>query len=446
MPVLTPAKKLIYALGNLSGNGILSTLSLVYLPFFLLEVVGLRPALAGLVPLVGRVVDAFTDPLMGRFSDAVAIRGERRRPYFLIACVPLAVSFTMMWWSLETQVQWVLFLYHAAAYSLLSTVLTVLLIPYLALVPEMARDYDERTSLQTYLNGAAIFGVMAALAMRPLAGMLGEGAEGFSRAAAVFGIVAAACWLAVHGVSFERPEYSGRAVKMGVVEGLRSVYAHRTFRQLTAIYLSGRISIDMVGAMLLPFFTYWIGRSEDFELVMLAFLVVVIGSLPFWLKFSQGRDKATVFVIGSVWWLLMQCLLFAAQPDWPRWMFFVVTPMLAVGYAAVDLMPWAMLGDVIDEDDLNTGERREGLYNGVFTFLRKLAGALAVFVAFLLLDLAGFRVDGTQSQNSLLAVRAMASFGPAFFLAVGIWFTLGYPLTRARHNEIISRLTDRAEP
>ncbi len=213
MQVLTTAKKLVYSLGNLSASGVLATLQLVYLPYFLLEVVGLRPALAALVPLVGRFVDAVTDPLMGKLSDTVRIRGERRRPYFLIACVPLSMSFTLLWLPVPTQEQWVLFAYHAAAYSLLSIALTVALIPYLALVPEMATDYDERTSMQSYLNGASILGIMLALALRPLAAYMGDGVDGYTRAAGIMGVFAAACWLAVHRASFERRSYSARSLR-----------------------------------------------------------------------------------------------------------------------------------------------------------------------------------------------------------------------------------------
>jgi Na+/melibiose symporter-like transporter len=133
----------------LSANSALSSLTLVYVSYFLLEVVGLRPALAGLVPLIGRVVDAVTDPMMGRISDHYRIRGERRRPYFLIASLPYALSFAMLWFQLDTDSQWLQFFYYAVAYSVMSTSLTVLVIPYLALVPEMAIDYDERTSCDT---------------------------------------------------------------------------------------------------------------------------------------------------------------------------------------------------------------------------------------------------------------------------------------------------------
>ena len=72
--------------------------------------------------------------------------------------------------------------------------------------------------------------------------------------------------------------------------------------------------------------------------------------------------------------------LVIVDPGWPPWVIYLFVPLVGVGYAIVDLMPWSMVGEVIDEDELRRGERREGVYNGVFTFLRKLGGAVAVAI------------------------------------------------------------------
>ena len=118
---------------------------------------------------------------------------------------------------------------------------------------------------------------------------------------------------------------------------------------------------------------------------------------------------------------------------------------MGIGFAAVDLMPWSMVGDVIDEDDLSCGERREGLYNGLFTFLRKLGGAVAVSIVLLALDFAGFRKDGPQSDEVMITIRALTSVVPFVFVAVSGWLALGYPLTRTRHGRILAGIRQRDE-
>jgi Na+/melibiose symporter-like transporter len=106
-------------------------------------------------------------------------------------------------------------------------------------------------------------------------------------------------------------------------------------------------------------------------------------------------------------------------------------------------MPWSMVGEVIDEDDLSTGERREGLYNGVFMFIRKLGGALGVFLVLSILDLAGYTKAETQSETARQAIRWMTAVAPAFFLGVGILLARGYPLTRQAHETILRALDER---
>jgi sugar (glycoside-pentoside-hexuronide) transporter len=443
-PRLGPGRNSVYALGDFTVNTALTSLSMVYVGFFLVQVAGLRPELAVTVQLVGRLVDAFTDPAMGRISDRIRWRWGRRRPFFLMAALPFGASFALLWWDVPLESQGASFAYYTSVYVAMSLSMTVLSVPYLALQPEMARGYDARTSLNTYRNIGSIFGVFAAIAIRPVAEALGgDEAAGFARAGIAFGVMLAVPWLAVWCATWERPEFQVRPASASVLESARALSQNRSFRRLTGLYLCGRTSMDLVGAMLILYFTFWIGRSSDFELTMLIFLTTVVLVLPIWLRISRSTEKTTVFIIGSVWWMVCQGLILATQPDWPRWILFVFVPLAAIGYAVVDLIPWAMLGEVVDEDDLEHGERREGLYNGVFMFVRKLAGSAAVWLAFVFLGWLGYQKGDTQNEATVAAIRWMTSIGPACFLALGILFARGYPLTRQRHAEIVTALAAR---
>jgi Na+/melibiose symporter-like transporter len=99
-----------------------------------------------------------------------------------------------------------------------------------------------------------------------------------------------------------------------------------------------------------------------------------------------------------------------------------------------------MLGEIADEDELASEERREGIYNGLFTFLRKLAGALAVFAALSILDFAGLQPGGAQSPATLWTIRLLTSVAPAICLAFAVVWARGYPLTRARHEAVVAEL------
>jgi len=444
-PRFVPSRKAVFGLGDFTINAVLTSLSLLYVTHFLLVVAGLRPELAGLVPLVGRVVDAFTDPAMGRLSDRCTWKWGRRRPFFLLGAIPFGASFGALWVHVPADSQLAMFAYYTTVYIVMSVSMTVLAVPYLALQPEMALGYDARTSLNAWRNAGSILGVFAAICVRPVANAFGGGSEGFAAAGALYGLIVAAPWLAIWGATWERPDFQARPADTPFLEGVKIAAANANFRRLVGMYLCGRVAMDLVGAMLILYFTLWIWRTEDFEPTMGIFFVVVLASLPLWVRFAQGLEKVTVFVIGSLWWAASLVFILLVQPDWPRWVMILAAPIGAIGYAVMDLMPWSMLGEVVDEDEIETGERREGIFYGLFMFLRKLAGALAVFLAVSLLGALGYAQYGPQSAATLTAVRWLTSMGPAAFLLLSAWFARGYAIDRKRHAEILERLARRGE-
>jgi len=442
---LSAFRKTVYGLGDHTVNLVLSAASLLYLAF-LTEFGGLRPALAGIVILIAHAIDAVTGPLMGRLSDLTRSRFGRRRGYFLLGAAPFGVAFALMWATPPLASEGARFAFYLAVYGIVSLGMTCVSVPYLALIPEMAIDYDERNSLNTYRTIAAVLGTFAAVGMKELADAFGGDAAGWQTSAWIAGAWIALPWLAVWAVSFERPDFA-RPAQLGFVEGARLLLRHGSYRKLVGLYLYARIAVDLIGAMFLLYFSYWIGRESDFSVTLSLFLVLVVLALPVWLRVAQRADKRTVFVAGTLWWALIQVGIWFAQPDWPRWSLFLITGLAAIGYAVADLMPWSMLGEVIDEDELATGERREGVYVGFFMFLRKLGGGIGVALIGFALDLCGF--DGAlpreqQTAIALEAIRVSTSLVPAVFLLLAVWVARGYPLDRAAHERIVAAIAQRA--
>lgn len=442
-PRLNVGRKLVYGCGDFTVNTVLSTLSLVYVTYYLTQVVGLRAELAGTVQLVGRIVDAISDPAMGRFSDSRNWRWGRRRPFLLLGALPFGICFALLWVEIPDASQWSMFAYYSAVYVGMSLSTTMLSIPYLSLQPEMALGYDARTSLNTYRGIGAVLGVFAAVSFRPIANSFAEGAAGYALAGLLFGGIVALPWFAVFAATWERPDLRPKGEPLSIRQALQSISRHRSFQRLVALYLFGRVAIDLASAMMILYFSYVIGRSGDFEYAMLLMLGAVVLSMPVWLRVSRRYDKAPLFVVGTLWWASMQLTLLFAQPDWPRWLLLVIAPAMGIGYAAVDLIPWAMVGEVVDEDDLTHGERREGLYYGFFTFLRKLTGTAAVWMALGLLSYLGYSQGAMQNEATRQGIRLLASVGPVVFLLLAAAFARNYPLDRARHAQILAALAAR---
>jgi sugar (glycoside-pentoside-hexuronide) transporter len=441
-PSLTLGTKLGFALGDHTVNISLAAVSLYYL-FFLTEVAGLRPSLAALVVLAGRAVDAFTDPAMGRISDLTRSRLGRRRPYFLAGALPFGLSFALLWQDLGAGSETARFLLYAGAYVLHTLSSTVVAVPYMALLPELARDYVERTEMNVFRYAAAVIGVLlAAGGLRPLAEAFGGGSAGYGWAGALLGAWLVIPWIVVYRVTWERPDYT-RPTEMSFLDGLKLAARHQSYRRLVALFLFARIPVDLVGAMLIFYFQYWLGRPDDFAPTMTVLFVFVFASLPFWMRVSRRADKRTVFILGVGWWAFVQLGFLLLGPDSPRWMVFALVAAAGLGYGIADLMPWSMLGDVIDEDDLESGERREGVYSGLFTFLRKLGGATGVAIGGFALELSGFVRGEAQSAAALSAIRVLTAIVPAAFLLLAAAVARTYPLDRARHADILRRLDAR---
>jgi sugar (glycoside-pentoside-hexuronide) transporter len=443
-PRLTRTRKAVFALGDHTVNIVLSAASLLYL-FFLTNVAGMRPALAAAVVWVARAVDAFTDPTMGRISDLTRIRGERRRPYFLLGALPFGIFFALMWQVPESMGQTGLFVYYATVYVGVSLSMTCVSVPYLALIPEMATGYDERTSLNTYRGAAAVLGTLAAVVMKLVVERMGGTPGAWEIVAVGMAVWLVLPWIFVFAVSFERPGYQ-RESQIGFREGARILARHRNYRVLTGFYILARIAVDLIGAMFIYYFAVWLRREEDFVPTMGTFLVLVVACLPVWRKIAEHRDKKDIFIVGCAWWLVVQLVIVVGSPEWPRWTMVAIASLAAIGYAVADLMPWAMLGDVVDEDEVATGERREGMYVGFFMFIRKLGGATAVAAIGVALDLVGY--DGKlpaadQPDAAVTAVRILTGLVPAIFLALAIKVAMGYSLTRDAHQQILDAIKAR---
>jgi glycoside/pentoside/hexuronide:cation symporter, GPH family len=135
--------------------------------------------------------------------------------------------------------------------------------------------------------------------------------------------------------------------------------------------------------------------------------------------------------------------LATVQPGQVAWMY-TLGVIAGIGVATLYMVPFAMLPDVIDLDELNTGLRREGLYFSALVFLQKLGLAIALFISGQILSLTGYVANAdTQPAAALTAIRLLIGPLPALLLAGGLWFCYRYPISRDRHQQILLALDDK---
>jgi len=443
------------------------TLRQIFYAIFLTDAVGLDPRLASLAALLGIIWDAVNDPLVGTLSDRVSTRWGRRRPFLLLFSLPFGLGFLLLWWAPPWQSQLGLMIHVTLAYMISDTLQTLVSVPFYALLPEMTPDYDERTTLTGY---RMFFNLLASLAAAVSAPLIVDAAlasgftlrQGYLAVAALFGGLATLPFLVM--AFFVRERFDACASPaVGVRDAIRSAWNNVPFRFATGIYILNWITFDLVGLMLPFLLIYWVaggdllatasvfGSDVALESVVLGLmLVIAVVALPIWTWLARAIGKRLAYIVGMSFWAVVQMAIILVQPG--QVAFVLVLAVLAgLSVSTAHVLPDAIFPDVIEWDELRTRRRCEGAYYGLKNFIRKLAGAIAVFLGLQALGWFGYQappesaVQFSQSSATLWAIRLMAGPAGAVLLMSAIALTWFYPLTRQRHARIRRLLVRRRQ-
>lgn len=464
-PVAPPAErlslgtKLAFGAGDLAPA--IATIVLSFFQFvFLTSVAGLNPLAAGSVRAILTIWDAVNDPVIGWLSDRTRSRWGRRRPWILFGAVPFGITFFL---------QWVVppfgdtgkFIYYIIVGILFNTAFTAVNTPYTALTPELTQDYDERTSLNAFRFAFSIGGSLIVAVLHPtLVGMFPDPVTGYSFATAIW---AAVCVLPlIWCFAGTRERYAGESdERVGLGEQLRSTFSNRPYLFVIGIYLFSWLAIQVTSTVLVPYVTFWLGSAPQFPLsvfgltfakpddIVPIMLLAVQGSalifLFVWNAVCPRIGKKAVYIIGMSFWIAVQAVLFFVQPQQVG-LAIGLAVLAGVGVATGYIVPWSMMPDVIEYDELRTGRRREGMYYGLMVLLQKFGLAMGLFLVGAVLQQAGYNGElgpGQQPESALLALRWMIGPVPTVVLICGMVLTAFYPITKARHAEILAQLAAR---
>lgn len=438
---LTRGEKLMYGVGDI-GFSLTTTILGAYFAIFLTDVVGLRPGIAAIAVFIGKSWDYINDPVFGHISDRTRTKWGRRRPYLLFGALPLALTFTMLWWQPSLENPIALAGYYSLAYILYEAAATFLYMPYFALTPELTSDYDERTSLTSYRMFFSILGSLLAFTV-PLMIVGSFSPENGSRVFLMglfFGLLAAAPMLVVFFGTEERQEFI-ELDKPTLWRSLKAAWDNRPFRFGLAIFLATWISVDVLQSMLLFFIKYVVQRESQNDVIMATIFVVAIFALPIWNWVSKRWSKRWAYIYGIAFWAVVQLVLITVTPQTSLGLILFLCTLAGVGVAAAHVLPWAILPDAIEWDEYKTGKRHEGMFYSLTTLTRKIASSVAIPLVLLLLDVTGYQPNvAQQPPNALLGIRLVIGPLPAILLAIGIFFAYRYPLDREYFTKIVQEL------
>lgn len=441
---LTRGEKLMYGVGDI-GFSLTTTILGAYFAIFMTDVVGLRPGIAAIAIFIGKSWDYVNDPLFGHLSDRTRSRWGRRRPYLLFGALPMAITFTMLWWRPPWQSPLALAAYYAIAYIFFEAANTLLYMPYFALTPELTSDYDERTSLTTYRMFFSILGSLLAFTV-PLLIVGSFSPENASKVVTMgltFGLVAALPMLVVFFGTREREAFMEQE-KPTLWKSLKASWRNKPFLYGLAIFLATWISVDILQSTLLFYIKYVVQREAQNDVIMATIFVVAMFALPIWEWVARRWSKRRSYIWGIAFLAVVLMLLISVTPATSLEVILTLCALAGIGVAAAHVLPWAILPDAIEWDEYQTGERHEGMFYSLTTLTRKIASSVALPLVLLLLDASGYVPNAPQqSQAALWGIRSVIGPIPGLMLVVGIIFASRYPLDRETFARVVDELAAR---
>ncbi|MGY4397919.1 GPH family glycoside/pentoside/hexuronide:cation symporter [Sphingomonas sp. UYAg733] len=460
--------KFAYGFGSMA-SGVTETGFNYFLLIFYSQVIGIDARLVGLAITASLMIDAFIDPIAGYWSDNLRSRWGRRHPFMYAAALPAALSYLMLWnppagWDLH-QTFWYLLVLGV----LIRIFMTFYETPSSALAPELADDYDERSSILSWRlffgwSGGNVMTVLMFAVIFPAAVTATIPNGQFNREAYVqYGVICAvliffAIMVSAIGTHSRIAGFSPAPPKrrITVTTIFREMYqtlADRSFVALFAAAMLGAIATGLAASLTFYFTTYFWGfNSAQIGIIVVGvFVSAALGSGIAPIVSRRMGKKRGAMIIGLIAFLgaplpiVLRLIGVLPENGDPAvfWLVFVTNTLDTGLIICFQILTAAMIADLVDQSELRTGRRSEGVFFAAVTFVRKTVLGLGLIAASLILTLADFPVGARQGQVSADTLWRLGAYYVPTILALwlGMIAVLSlYRLERSDHEDNLRRL------
>ncbi len=433
--------KLSYGIGDISNNLFIVTTGM-YLLFFLTNVVGVNPALAGMMLLFPKLWDVVSDPIMGAISDITHSRFGRRRVYLLWGAVPFGITFFLIFIAPNYGNEFANALQISLLFALGCTAFTVVNVPYASMVPEMSDDYNERMSITSFRMIFASIGALLAGALAlPLVQAGGGGPPGYQFMGIVFGSgIIISCFICFFGTA-KAPSRPPKKEMPSMKEQIRIAAKNYPFVMLMSSYFLQALAIGVLMAGFIYYVKYAMALPETvMNVAFPIFLVTGILFIPVWLAVGKRFGKIKSYYVGLAIFAVMMGSLFFTSPELV-WLFYAQVFLAGIGFSSFQLFPFSMLPDTIEYDEMQSGLRREGIFSGMWSAGQKIAYSISPPIVGFALALSGFVATGTQPETVNTGVRIVFCLFPAVMVLLSFLPYSKYTLTEEEFEKVKAQIS-----
>jgi glycoside/pentoside/hexuronide:cation symporter, GPH family len=439
--------KLLFSTGDLATSIPLAILMFFQL-YFITDVAGLRPDLAGWAVGISKIWDAVNDPLIGLLSDRIRSRLGRRRVMLLFGAVPLGLTFMLMW--LVPPFGPVgLAIYYALTFIIFDTVFTIIHVSYNSLTPKLTSDYDERSTLNGYRMAFSIIGTLGTIILATVMGWyISDKRVLFAILGIGLGLVSIIPPLVVFRVTKAHDPVQDNPPKTTMKQAITETLSNQPFWMIMGLYLLSWTTASIMSAVLIYFANYYLRVPDQANYFILIAEGSAILFIPFWVWVARRLDKRRAYIIGSLSWVVVLLAISAIGPEQVT-LAYILAALSGSGIATAYVLPWAMIPDIIEIDQAKTGERREGSYYAFASFFQKLATGAAVWGMGQALAFAKYITPTAgdalpvQPPAALNAIRIFMGPVPAVLLLLSLLFAWRYNVTRESHRALVEELQNR---
>lgn len=441
------ADKLGYMFGDFA-NDFTFLLSSSFLLKFYTDVMGVKGSVVGIVMMVARFVDAFTDVGMGRICDrSKTTKNGKFKPWILRMCGPVALmSFLMYQSSLANMSMGFKIGYLVVTYILWGSVFyTSVNIPYGSMASAISENPSDRQSLSTFrtMGGVLAGGIITAgLPMIIYDNNIINGRK-FTIVAGACSVGAIICYLLCYAMVTERVivEPDADALKnnnVGVM--LKNAFSNRALISIivaSIVMLLAQLTLQSMSNYVFPNFYHNAKAITAGTGVMgVSMILSAVLAKPV----SNKIGKAELGAIASIFGGLMSLLAFFIRPS-NVWVFIVIQSFTWLGLGMFQMIAWALITDVIDYSEIRNGIREDGSVYALYSFARKLGQAASAGLSGVLLDMVGYSQQTQFETDVVNGIFNITTLVPAIgFIVLGLVLYFWYPLHKKQVDENVEKL------